>query len=798
MWKNFSLTSVRILKRNISFSILNIGGLALGIATCIVMLLFVHHENQFDHMHQKGDRIFRLTEVQKFDGSPEQTVALSMYPMTAALKKDYPEVENTVRIDPHPNQTVRVGGKLFELPQVLMADSGFLQLFDFPLMEGNKTSALEGVHNIIITRTTAQKLFGRTNIVGQTLELYQDDGFQPFIISAVAEDVPDNSHIQFDAVAPLSSQKMQQWMDSWDANWVNTYVLLKENSSVVKLRQDMPSFLQKYLSKEGASHYELGWQPVFDIHLGSENITHDQLNDKKFSRGYVKIFLVIALFVLLIALFNFVNLSTARASKRAREVGIRKTIGAGYGQLVKQFTGEAIFFVFLALILALGLIQLCLPFISSIIQRKISLGLFLDPKMLLAFLAFGLLLGAIAGIYPALFISNYQPVKVLKGFVTRPAATNWSLRNVLVTLQFSIAIILIVSTLLIVRQLNYIKNRDIGFDKEGVLVLPMNKTANDQYEVFRNELLKNSKILDVTAYNQRLGKNINQMGADYMTKNGEKKHVSVSHLSVDYDYLNFYHLRLLNGRNFSRELHDDKGRSYIINETLAKELDAKNPVGAAFGGSWLKDMGQVVGVVKDFNFNSLHEKIAPLYISIQGWDYNEMSVKLAPGHFNEAINYIKRKWSSYIPDLPFSYSFLDDHLNQLYDTDRRVSKVVSVCTLLAVVIACLGLFGIVLFNIETRTKEIGIRKVLGATVFQISGLLSVEFLRPVFLALLIAFPLAWLLMNKWLNDFAYRIPLGWKVFAVSGIASLAIALFTINVQTLRAAGASPVKNLRTE
>jgi putative ABC transport system permease protein len=798
MWKNFFLTSIRNLKRNISFSLLNIGGLVLGISACIVILLFVNYETHFDHIHSKGNRIYRLNEIQRFDGTPEQTVSLSMYPMATALKKDYPEIEQVVRIDPHENLTLRWKQKEIMVKQILVSDSTFFQVFDFHIMDGEKTTALSQPNGIVLTASTARKLLGKTNVVGQVIEVYQDDHFKPFVITAIAEDVPENSHIQFDGIVPLQSQDMQDWMNTWDANWVNTYIALKENADIKSLQSVMPSFLQKYMQKEGAKHYELLWQPLYDIHLRSENITHDSLNYKKFSYSYIRIFLVVAIFVLLIAIFNFINLSTARAAKRAKEVGIRKTIGANQWQLIKQFTGEAVFFAFIAMVLALAVIQLSLPYINSIINRDIHFNIFHSLKLWIGLISLSIIVGFLSGVYPAIFISSYQPIKVLKGVINTSSKKGFSLRNFLVVTQFAIAVILIVSTLIIIQQLNFIKNKDIGFDKDQVITLPMNKTANEKFEVLKAEFLKDPNIIGMTGYNQRLGNNINQMGADYITDKGEKKHLSVSHLVVDYDYLSFYKIKLIAGRDFSKNRGDDNGRSYIINETLAKELETKNPVGTSYAASWIKDMGQVIGVTNDFNFNSLHSKIAPLYISILGWDYNEIAVKLKPGTIKSSLVHIKRTWESMVPDMPFSYSFLDEHLNNLYDTDQRAKKIVSILTFLAIAIAGLGLFGVALFNIETRTKEIGIRKTLGANVLVITQQLVKEFLKPVIIALIIAFPLSWIVMDKWLENFAYRINISWWTFAIAGISVVLVSLITVSWQTIRAARVNPVKSLRTE
>ena len=797
MYRNFFLTAWRNIKRDKTFSFLNIGGLAIGIAACVIGLLFVKNEYDFDRMHTNGNRIFRLGEIQSAPGMTEQRVPLSMFPMAAALQKDYPQVKEAVRISNNDDITLRVGDRQVLATSVINADSNFFRVFDFPVTEGNRATALNDPGNLIVTETLAKKLFDKTDVTGQLIEVNRAGMFENFTVSAVIADLPDNSHLQFEGIIPMRAVKMKSWMNTWDANWVNTYLLLNQPSDVEVLSTHLPAFVNKYLGEQ-APYYKLLLQPLYSIHLDSENITHDENNYKKFSRGHVNIFLSIAGFVLLIALLNFINLATARAVRRAREVGVRKAIGANRWQLIRQFTAEAVLVSLFAFAIALLLVYISLPFINTIVEREMSLAQTVTPMMWLLFVAAAVSIGILAGVYPAFVLSSYNPVIVLKGILRARPMNGFSIRNSLVVVQFSIATVLIVSTLFMVKQLRYINNKDIGFDKEQVMIISMNATSNKQYEVMKEELRKEAPVKDVTAFSSRLGQNIGQMGAKYIAGSGEKKKLSISHLVVDYNYLDFFNIKIAAGRSFSKAFADTAGHSYIVNETLAKELETNEVIGTPYAAGWLENMGSVIGVVKDFNFNSLHNKVAPLYISMQNWQFHEMAVRLKPSQVEQGIASVKNVWSKLVPDMPLQYTFLDEHLATMYKSDMQVSKIITVLTVLAILIACLGLFGMALFLINTRIKEIGIRKVLGAGETTIAAMLSRGFLKPVAISLLISLPLAWYFVSTWLEDFAYRVTLSWWVFATAGLLALLIALVTVSVQALRAASANPVESLRTD
>lgn len=797
MLQNYLTLALRNLLKNKTFSLLNIVGWALGMAICIAMLLFVEHEQSFDRFHAQSGQIYRLTELQKFDGTEAQVVPLSMWQMAPMFQKDYPEIKNTVRVRALDVVVLKAGERQISSETVLQVDSTFLSVFDFQVLTGDPITPLRDVSGMVLSAAMAHKLFGTSEVTGKIVEVNRGEGFQAFKVSAVLKDVPENSHLQFEALLPMHEMagKMQDWMEPWDANWLVTYLLFQQDSKPDKVIADLPNYVNRYMPTQ-AKYYDLSLQALPDVHLGSTHITHDEINYQKFDGRYIGIFGWLAAFVLLIASFNFVNITIARTTQRAREVGIRKAIGAQKGQLIGQFAGEAVLTSLFALGLALAFVWLGLPALSGMIDRKLTLPLFSDPYLLPSFLGVTIVTGLLSGIYPAIIATAFKPVTALKGEV-RTSENRFSLRSGLVVLQFSIAISLIIATMLAVRQLNFIRDKNLGFDKSQVLQVPMNSSANEHFEALKTELLKSPYILAITASGQRLGNNLHQMGARSKV-NGTEHQWSVSQLMVDYNYLEFFNIQLLDGRNFSKSFAEDKGSSFIINEAFVREIGVEKMVGQPFRTGWQSAWGSVIGVVKDFNFNSLHHKVAPVCISIQPWTFQEMSVKINPQHSAEALQHLENTWKQFVPDLPFEYTFLDDHFAKLYKTDTQVSRVVSVSSFLAILIACMGLFGLALFVVQTRTKEIGIRKVLGASVAGITGLLAKDFLKLVVIAILIASPLAYYGMQRWLADFAYRIDMHWWIFAAAGLVALAVAFLTVSFQSIKAALANPVDSLRNE
>ena len=802
MLQNYLKIAWRNLWKNKVFSAINIIGLAIGMAACILIMLFVTYETSFDGIHKKN--IYRLDEVQKFPGMvAPQNVALSMFPMGPTLTKEYPEIRSFVRVRPNKEVRLTYGDKKIVMPQMLWADSSFLQLFDYKLLQGDAKSILKSPNSVVLTEESAVKFFGNANPIGKTLVRYDSDTIS-FKVTGVLENTPKNSHLQFDGIFSFNSFVKADAMNNWGGNWLVTYLELANNADVAALEKKFPAFLKRHMNGENWKYYELFLQPLNEVHDNSMAITHDYLNFQKFDKNYTYIFLVIAVIVLLIACINFMNLSTAKSSGRAKEVGIRKSVGAERTQLAAQFIGESILLSFIALVFAVVLVKLCLPFVTELSQRELDLALFSDPLVLFLFIAFAILIGVISGSYPAFFLSSYQPTKVLKGSL-EIGKNKGSFRNMLVIGQFTGAVFLIIATAFVVKQLRFMQERDPGFSRDQVMVVPLNSTTEPKYDAIKQELLSNSLITAVTGSQQRLGNNLHQTGVKFHG-DGPVRELATSQVIVDPDYLTLYKIPILFGRNFLKDSKTDNARAYIINETLAKELLKEQPkatmqslIGRNFGFGGMDSLGRIVGISKDFNFNSLHHKIETLCIFNQkDWGYSELSIRISGKNAPEAIAYAKSVWTKLAPDQPFDYSFLDEHFAELYRADGQVSEIVGILASLAIIISCLGLFGLASFSAERRIKEIGIRKVLGASVAGIIALLSRDFLKLVLVAILIASPIAWYAIHQWLQDFAYRINIDWWVFVLAGALAVLIALLTVSFQSVKAALTNPVKSLKSE
>lgn len=801
MIKNYFIIAWRNLWKNKIFSAINIVGLAIGMAACIVIMIFVVYEREFDGMHSKN--IYRLDEVQKFEGMvAPQNVALSMFPMAPTLKTDFPEVLNVTRVRQSEKVNMVVGENRVVLPAVFFVDSTFLQIFDFELVQGNRQTVLDKPNSLLLTQTSAARLFGKVDPIGKTVTRYSGDTLS-FTVTGILKDIPVNSHMQFDGLYSFSTIYNPQMMENWDGNWLVTYLELAANTNVAALEKKFPDYLKRHMEEDNWKYYELFLQPLKEVHANSSNITHDYINYQKFDKQHTYIFFIIALIVLVIACINFMNLSTARSSGRAREVGVRKSIGAKRGQVAFQFLVESVLIALLALVLAIGIAELFLPAASRLSQRVLTLPLFSNSWLILLLLGGTIIIGIISGLYPAAYLSSFSPVTVLKSSL-QMGSTKGGLRNMLVITQFTGAVFLIIATVFAVKQLRFMQQKDPGFSKEQVVVVPLNSTANKNYESIKQSLLGNSAIRVVTASQQRLGNNLHQTGVRFHG-NGAIRDLTSSQVVVDHDFLTLYEIKLVAGRNFSSE-PSGNGSSYIINESLAKELlkdDPKAPVesivGKMFGFGGMDSSGRIVGVAKDFNFNSLHHKIETLCLFNQkDWGFAEMSVKINGANASNAINYIKATWTKLVPDIPFEYQFLDEHFEEMYRADNQESKIVGVLATLAIIIACLGLFGLASYSAERRIKEVGIRKVLGAGVFNLAVLLSGSFIKLVFVSIVIAWAIAWFTLNGWLQDFAYRVEINWWVFLLSGLAAILIALVTVSFQAIKAAITNPVKSLRSE
>ena len=801
MNKNFFKIALRNISKNKAFSAINIFGLAIGLAACIVIVLFVFYEKSFDGMHSKN--IYRLDEVQAFEGMVQpQKVALSMYPMGPTLTSDFPEIKNFTRVRQSNKLDLTYGDKRIFFPSILYVDSTFLHLFDFEVLRGDRKTILEKPNSIALTEESAKKLFGNEDPVGKTVTKYVGDTIK-FTVTGIMKNAPKNSHLQFDGLASFSTIAGPRNMENWGGNWLVTYLELEKGTNIAALEKKFPAYLKKYMAEsEGWKFYTLFLQRLGAVHDSSADITHDYVNHKKFDKRYTYIFSVIAIIILIIACINFMNLSTARSAERAKEVGIRKTVGAGKLSLAGQFLGESVLLSIIALVIAIVIVKLSLPAISNLSQRELDLPLNNFPLLLLI-VGVTAIVGLFAGLYPAGYLSSFQPIRVLKGSVQTGKGKS-TLRNFLVVGQFTGAVLLIIGTVFAVQQLNFMQSKDPGFNRDQVMIVPLNRITSRSYAALKQELLANTLVKNVTASQQRLGNNLHQSGMRFHGK-GPVRELTSSQVVVDPDYLTLYKIPIIAGRNFTNDVSDN-ARAYIVNESMAKELLKDDPkasyetlIGKNYGFGGMDSTGFIAGVAADFNFNSLHHKIETLSIFCQkDWGYGEVSVRINGAAAQNAIDHVASAWKKVNPDQPFEYSFLDEHFKELYDADRAVSKVVGILAGLAILISCLGLFGLASYSAERRVKEIGIRKVLGASVQNIAAMLSRDFVRLVLISTLIAWPLAYFGVTRWLQDFAYRVPVSWWVFLMAAGIALLIALFTVSFQAIKAAIANPVKSLRTE
>jgi len=803
MIRNYLKIAFRNLWKNKVYATINIAGLAIGMAACIMIMLFVVYERSFDNLHTKN--IYRLNEVQKFEGMvASQKVGLSMFPMGPTLKNEFPEIKNFTRVSWRDKYQLTQGENRLFLPHAYYVDSTFLQLFDYPLLKGNRATALEKPNSAVITQATAIKLFGNANPIGKRITHYASDTIS-FMVTGVLQNIPQNSQQQFDALFTFSSVYRPDMMNNWGGNWLDTYLELAPNANTATLEKRFPAYLKKYMANgEGWKFYELFLLPLKEVHAGATDIGLDYLNYQKFDKKYTNIFFAIGIIVLLIACINFMNLSTARSAERAKEVGIRKTIGARRWQLSAQFISESVILSFIALLFAVLIVKLLLPSVNSLSQRQLAFPFFTNARTFLSIVAGTIVIGILAGLYPAAYLSSFVPVKVLKGSIQ--TGRNKSLiRNILVVVQFSSAIFLMIATIFAVKQLNFMQAADPGFNREQVVTIPLDGITYRKFEMVKQQLLANTLVKGVTAAQDQLGSHLDQTGVEFIGDSA-KRQLTSTLLVVDRDYLSLYQISLLLGKNFSVD-PTQNGKEYIINEALAKELLKDNPkaspvslLGKHFGFDSAGTItGTIVGIAKNFNFNSLHYKIETLFLFNQkNWGFNNMSVKINGNKAAQAISFIQSVWKKEYPDHPFDYEFLDDHFADVYRADTQVSSVVAVLAALAIVISCLGLFGLASYSAERRTKEVGIRKVLGASVQNIMAMLSKDFLKYVIIATLIAWPLAWFTVHAWLQDYAYRIQISWWIFILAGLVACLIALVTISFQAIKSALANPVKSLRSE
>ncbi|MEL7002310.1 MAG: FtsX-like permease family protein, partial [Bacteroidota bacterium] len=770
-----------------------------GIAACMVIYLFVQDELSFDGIHSKKEQIYRLDEVQNFSGTKEQKVALSMPGMGPAMQRDFPEVTNYTRY-------WNWGKNLFEkeelqliVEKTFMVDSTFLEMFDFPMIAGERTSALDEPNTIVLTEETALKFFASAQ---EALDNTITIGDQLLKVTGVLEDITENSHMQFDALRSMATQLSRQpdFNDQWGSNYVNTYLVLEDQVDVHALEAKFEDFMIRHMDNEDIGEvYTLFLQPLQEVHLSSMDIEHDYNNYRKFNGSYIDVFTLVGIFILIIASVNFMNLTTSRASHRWKEIGVRKAIGAIKSQLFIQFILESVMLSLFALMLALLLCAVFVPILNDIIDRELTLLTILSSSLTaISVVGITVILGILAGLYPSLYMTAFKTVKVLKGNNNGGAKSIF--RSALVILQFGLALAMIVSTLIVLQQLNFMKNKDIGFVTDQMMLIDMSRESNDKFETLKTELKRSQYVTGVTASGQRIGNNFHQWGFKIRTDTG-LYNMTPSNVHVDFDYLDVYDIKLKDGRGFSKDYGTDDGLAFVVNEAFAREIGMEGLVGTPAAHSWYPDdsLGSIIGVTEDFNFNSLHHRVNTLSMVVHSeWGYDEMSVKVKAENIDMAVAEVKEIWEQHVSDWPFEYTFLDQHFAKLYQSDQQMSSVVTIMAALAILIACLGLFGLAAIITERKIKEVGIRKVLGASVGQITFLLSKNFAVLILVAFVLASPVTYLILEGWLENFAFRIDINILIFILGGILALAIALLTVGYHTIKASRGNPVKALRYE
>jgi len=823
MIQNYIKIAWRNLVRNKVSSIINIGGLAIGLACVLLIGMYVKDELGYDRFFKDANRIYRVNTHEK-TGNDEFVAGHTPPPVGAALMSNFPEVESYTRIFLPGDEVVHYldNGQRHSLTEksLLSVDSNFLQFFSYPLLAGDPKTCLNGPNYIVLTEKAAKKYFGDASPIGKNLVF--DEYAKPFTVTAVLKDLPEQSSLQFDVLqSNVGMPPVKRFNWSWIWLQMGTYVKLKANApndeaSIKRLEARFPAMVRvqaasafKRLGQpfdqfiKNGGKYDISLQPLTAIHLLSQNIGSRYINQSDIK--YVYIFSAVALFIMLLACVNFMNLATAQSAKRAKEVGIRKVLGSERGQLIGQFMSEAFLYTASATLIACFIVAACLPAFNQLAAKELSLQTFFNVYTVAALVLLVLLTTLLAGMYPAFFLTSFKPAAVLKGSADAgKTGGGFFTRNALVVFQFSVSTVLIICTIVVYKQLMYNQSKDLGFNKENVLIVANADRLGQHEESFRQELLQlpgvgGASISTSLPTQKSYTDTYKPEDDENMTASG--KDLWLSGYMADESFVPTLKLQILEGRNFSKNFTDSA--SIILNETAVKQIGWSNPIGKTIFYPGDQRRFKVIGVVRDFNTESLRNPIssfALFYKTSQAIHVAPayLAVRIKPGDYQKAIGHIQAKWAEFMPDNPFEYSFLDAEFDSLYRTDQTIGKVFSVFTFLSLTVACLGLLGLAMFTAERRTKEIGIRKVLGASVQNVVTMLSKDFLKLVMIASLIAFPVAWYAMNKWLQDFAYKTDISWWVFALSTGAVCAIALFTISFQSLKAAMTNPVESLRSE
>ena len=779
---------------------INIIGVALGLACFLLLALYVRDELAYDRYNENADRIYRVsrTFVAK-DGTTSLRLGHLAPPFGPLIKQDFPEVEEVVRMIDN-SAMVRHGDHVFNEENIFCAEANLFKVFTFNVLSGNPDKALENPFSIMFSRPMAEKYFGKENPLGKTVRL---DNQIDYTVTGVFEPLPSESHfhpkflVSFSTLNDPRVYGTEGLKTNWGNNSFSTFLLLPKNYDAQKLSKAFPAFQNRHIDPKASTYSILELMKLTDIHLKSHLDSEIEANG---DIQYVYLFSAIAIFILLIACINYMNLATAKSANRAKEVGMRKVIGAMRSQLIRQFLSESILLIVISVLIALGIVMICLPAFNNFTQKQLTFGALADPVFVLILISVTLLTGVLAGSYPAFFMTSFHPIGILKGKISS-AMKNGKLRHTLVIAQFTIAVVLIICTAGVYNQMRYIQNYKLGYSKDQVVTFFMPDDSVNHSESIKQQLKSSGHILEVGRSSRRPPGRLLDSWEAYVMKGDSMApaQINIKSLSVDEDFIPAYEIEMAAGRNFSRDYPTDKTEAFILNETAVRELGWKNPqdaVGSRFGYGDVR--GQIIGVTKDYHFESLHQKVAPIAMFYQPGRLGWASAHISGGNIKQAVAHLEQVWKTNFPDTIFEYEFLDQRFGELYATEQTQQTLFGIFAGIAIFISCLGLLGMSIFMSELRTKEIGIRKVLGSSVAGIVSLLSIDFIKPVIIAIIIASPIAWYAMDLWLRDFAYHTNIKWYVFLLAGVASLAIAIFTVSFQSIKSALMNPVKAIKSE
>lgn len=790
MIKNYFRLAIRNISRNKGFTIINVSGLATGLAAALLILLWIQEEFSYEKFNLNAEHIYRVEEDQFYSGE-RYHVTVTPHPSGPVWKERIPEIVDQTRINRFPRLLFRLDDKVFFESAVISADSGLFQIFTLPLLLGDPSTVLESPHSIVLSEKLAKKYFGDSNPLGQSLTI---ENKYNFMVSGVMKDLPRNSMFTFEAVLPYSFlEEIGMMNNSWGTNSIQTFVQLERGSDIDAVNTKLTDVVLEYLPQTTTKYLLF---PLLDIHLHAQ-FGFEQNNGPVVA---IIIFTTIAVFLILIASINFINLSTARASTRAKEVGIRKVAGADRKSMIVRFMSESLLLVFFASILALLLVGLSLGLFNSISGKSFVISDLFQLKFILSFVSAVLLTGIFAGIYPALYLSSFKPVAVLKGEGVQGRGSG-RLRQILVVIQFTLSILITVTTVFLYIQLKFLQRKNLGFDKENLICIQMAENMKDRYYLLKNELLQHTLIGGVTASTRNpvmIGSNSG--GASWDGKDPEKR-VLIGTNGIDYDYLETMRMELVSGRSFSRDFQGDLARdttgNFLVNEEVARIMDVGDPVGKNF--RFMGISGTIVGVLKNFHFKGADEPIEPIAFALTGTSFlNAILIKLTPGKTDESLKIIENTWSKLIPEYPLDYSFVEQDYENLFRQEIRLTRLLGSFTVLTLIIACLGLYGLSSYSAERRTNEVGIRKVMGAETASIVFTMTKEFLSLVAIAIILSFPAGYFLVKKLLDQFAFRIDLNPAVFMLIALGSLAVALFTVSFHAYKASGVNPAEALKAE